>query len=137
MQGIADHDPRDAEAPRKTRQGAQIFARIPPAFQRQDRLCGEAQFIGHGHADALRADVEAKIAGLWTSVQLDHSRLSAYDAGIAESGIAESWIAGYGLRPPKRPSLSYPSRSSAPGAPRAPDRYNLESEESRGEFSRL
>jgi len=62
MHGIAYHDSRDAKAAAEARQRAQVIALIVFALQRQNRLRGQAQFVGDSYADAAVADIEAEIA---------------------------------------------------------------------------
>jgi hypothetical protein len=62
VERMADHDSGYAEPPRQARQGAQVIARIAFPLQGEDRLGGEAQFVGNGDADAPGADVEAEVA---------------------------------------------------------------------------
>jgi hypothetical protein len=69
MQRVSNHDGGYAEAPRQAGQRTQVFARIAPPLQGENRLRGQAEFVGDGYADTLRADVEAEKTGWWRSVQ--------------------------------------------------------------------
>ena len=69
MHGVAHHNRGDSKPPRKTSQGAQVVAGIALAFEGEDGLGGEAQFVGDGYADALRAEVEGEIARLGRKLQ--------------------------------------------------------------------
>jgi hypothetical protein len=70
MDGIAYHDAHDIEAPRQPRQRAQVFALVVTPLERQYRLGGQPQFVGHGHADAAIANIEAEVAGMRGGFQL-------------------------------------------------------------------
>jgi hypothetical protein len=63
VQRISHHDTGHVKAASQPGNGAQVFAPAAAAFQRQNRLCGQPQFVGHGYADAAVADIEAKEPG--------------------------------------------------------------------------
>lgn len=62
-QGIADHDCGYCVAATETRDRTQILARISAALQGQYGLRGVPEFVGNSNTDALRPDIESKIAG--------------------------------------------------------------------------
>ena len=66
VQRIADDDAGDGVAAGYAGDGAEVVARIAAGFERHDGLSREAEFIGHGDADAPGAHVEAEMPG-WRS----------------------------------------------------------------------
>jgi hypothetical protein len=70
MQRVADHDPAYGVPPCKPRKRTQVVARVPLPFERHDRLCGEAQLVRDGDADAPVTDVEGEVSGVESSFQL-------------------------------------------------------------------
>lgn len=73
MQRIADNNAGHIESPGQPRDGAQVFPPAAAALQRQNGLCGKAQFVGHGHPDAAVADVEAEESRWSGSLQINYS----------------------------------------------------------------
>ena len=69
MDGIADDDGCNGEAPAETGQRAQVFAVVVTALDGEHGLRREAELIGDGDADAAVADVEAEITMLGTGFQ--------------------------------------------------------------------
>ncbi len=56
--------PATPKPARQPGQGAQVLAAVVTPFQGQHRLCGQSQFVRHGHTDAAIADVEGEITRL-------------------------------------------------------------------------
>jgi hypothetical protein len=63
MQRIAGDNPCAAEFAAEAGERAEVVAGVALAGEREDGLRGEAELVRDGDADALRADVEAEIAG--------------------------------------------------------------------------
>jgi len=66
MDGVANNDAYDAKAAAEAGNRTEVVSgnarRWAATLQGQDRLGGEAEFVGDGDADAAVADVEAEIA---------------------------------------------------------------------------
>ena len=62
MNRVTHDDAGDDEAAGQSCDGTQVLAAVAPDLERHHRLCGEAQFVGDGNADALCADIEGEIA---------------------------------------------------------------------------
>lgn len=56
MQRVADEDDLDLVLADEARDGLEIHAQRG-AVQREERLCGEAERVGNGEADAFVADI--------------------------------------------------------------------------------
>ncbi len=65
VQRMAEHDGRAGVPAQQASDGFQVLLRVF-ANQSEDRLCGEAQFVGHCDANTAAAEIEAQQAGLHT-----------------------------------------------------------------------
>jgi hypothetical protein len=63
MEGVADDDGGDRVASGEAGDGAEVVAAVAVGREGKDGLGGEAELVGDGYADALRAYVEGEIAG--------------------------------------------------------------------------
>jgi hypothetical protein len=81
VERIADHDSHYAETAAETGQGAEVFARVVTPLQGEDRLRGQPELVGDGHADALGADVETEIAGVGGGFQFESPGFQLNAAG--------------------------------------------------------
>jgi hypothetical protein len=70
MDRVSYDNAHDVEPPRQPCERTQVLAGAAFAFERQDRLRGNAQFVRHGYADAAVANVEAEVAGFGGSFQV-------------------------------------------------------------------
>jgi hypothetical protein len=62
MERVTNHNSRHVEAPAEAGQRAKVLAGIVAALQGQDRLRRQAKFVGDGHADTFRSNVETEVA---------------------------------------------------------------------------
>lgn len=62
MERVADDDGGDGETAREAGDGTKVVAAVAVDFEREDRLGGEAEFIGDGDTDAFDAYIEAEVA---------------------------------------------------------------------------
>ena len=69
-QRVAHHDADHSIASSQAGQGAKIVAGAALSFEGENRLRGQAEFVGHGHPNALRAHIETEIARLRRGLQL-------------------------------------------------------------------
>ena len=70
MQRIPDNNAGHTKPPGEPRNRAEIVALIAPPLESQHRLRRQAQFVGHGDADAPVAEVESEIARWVCSLQM-------------------------------------------------------------------
>jgi hypothetical protein len=63
MQRVPGHNSGYAKAASEAGERTQIFAPAAAAFQREHRLCGQAEFVRDGHADTPVADIDAQKSG--------------------------------------------------------------------------
>ena len=70
MQRHSYHNPRHAEPPGQAGQGAQVFAGVAPAFQREHRLRRQPQLVRDSHPDAAIADIQPEVARMKYVCQL-------------------------------------------------------------------
>ena len=78
MQRKAKHDGGYLESPREARYGPEIVLGVAVALECKHGLGGDAQLIGHSHADAPGPEVQPEIAWWQIAFQKPGSALPAY-----------------------------------------------------------
>jgi hypothetical protein len=94
MNRVADDDSGDFEAAAEPGEGAQIVAGVALAFQRENRLRGQAQRIRDRNPDAPVADVESEIAGFGSGFQ----RAAPAISRLGGSETRRLWLPAYSFR---------------------------------------